>query len=62
MKDVVESSQVTFEEEGVEASVLAELRDVSQSSPMARHLLRIFLRSLSADCIILSTFMMFWKR
>lgn len=30
IKEVVESSVVTFEEEGVEAAVLMELRDVSQ--------------------------------
>lgn len=30
IKEVFESSVVTFEEEGVEAAVLTELRDVSQ--------------------------------
>jgi len=37
IKDVVENSLVTFEEEGVEASVLTELRDVSPSSATATH-------------------------
>lgn len=31
IKEVVESSVVTFEEEGVEGAVLTELRDVSQA-------------------------------
>jgi len=31
MKQVIENSQVTFEEEGVEASVLEELRMVSEA-------------------------------